>query len=58
MQKAKILYDDPAGRFKRGEVGEVLKGCPCNHNVKLELDAVNGTEKRTFYFQKDDVEFI
>lgn len=67
--KAKILVNDPAGRFKSGEIGELLEN---NFSEKydffIRLSGMEHSDNfmgrgpidayRDYYFYKDEVELI
>lgn len=67
--KAKILIDDPSGRFKAGEIGEVLKNnFPLKYDYLVRLSGKVFVDNflglgpidaiREFYFYADEVDLI
>lgn len=67
--KAKILLDDPAGRWKAGEVGTLLQNDSVKYDYYLQLPrtyqlknflGIPGTTMvvRQYYFYKDEVELL
>lgn len=68
--RIKTLFDDPAGRWAAGEVGEVLENSYAekyDYEVKLQgtipLHDFLGTGKtiyavRVYYFHKNEVEIV
>lgn len=64
--KCKILIDDKIGRFKRGEIGEVLENDFEKYDYCVNLPGVQsipaflggGLGKRIYYFYKNEVELL
>ena len=64
--KAKILIDDGSGRFKSGEIGELLENDFEKYDYCIDLGILNvaglsysPTEyRRRYYFYKDEIELI
>lgn len=67
--KAKILIDDPAGRFKAGEVGDLLQNDSVKYDYYLKLPGMHRLKHflsipgitmavRQYYFYKEEVEII
>jgi hypothetical protein len=55
--KAKILSECPIGRWKRGEIGEVLENNFDKYDYFIELESI-GSIKRFVYFYEDEVELL
>jgi hypothetical protein len=67
--KAKIIIDDPSGRFKIGEIGEVLKNdFPLKYDYLVRLPGSVYVDNflgggpiniiREFYFYANEVELV
>lgn len=66
--KAKILYDDPSGRFKSGEIGEILPNNYDKYDYLIRLPGIVHVDNflghgpidmiREFYFYIDEVELV
>jgi len=51
--KAKILIDDPSGRFKYGDIGNLVDNDYDKYEYKIEL-----SDGRAYYFHKNEIELI
>jgi len=67
--RAKILIDDPAGRFRAGEIGELLQNTfPEKYDYFIRLPGVEHADNfmgrgsidayRDYFFYTDEVELI
>ena len=66
MRKARILKDDPVGRWLAGEIGILLVCDFEKYDYFIDLGVIKNTElfgkkidfKRNFFFYEDDVEIV
>lgn len=60
--KARILFDDLGGRFRAGEIGEVLYNDSVKYEyfIRLPGEIVTpfGSGPRCYYFYSDEVEIL
>ncbi len=67
--KAKILIDNPAGRFKAGEVGDLLQNDSVKYDYYLKLPGTHRLKHflsipgitisvRQYYFYENEVELL
>jgi hypothetical protein len=71
MTEAKIINDDPIGRFKAGEIGIILENdYDSKYDYKVELPGIRAEKavppflregdviSRVYYFYKNEIEII
>jgi len=51
--RAKILIDDPSGRFKSGEEGLLVENDFDKYDYRVKF-----ADGRAYYFYKDEIEFL
>lgn len=51
--KVKILIDDPSGRFRKGDIGDLSNNDFEKYEYKIEL-----LDGRSYYFYKNEIELL